>query len=183
MVRILGSTLLLFICFVVNSCINTDVRRQDDELILTNKELRKEIVNYSSLIKQYNVNFSYTYHVFYKQINDSIDKFEITIFANGKEFLDYPYLFKIKIGKDDVFFHYGSYYNTTTPKKHYFAITENSYKNILKKYYPKELKEYQANYGKPIKAVCESGFDGPIVVLTFTNGRLNNRKMHGFVVK
>lgn len=175
--------LLVAIGYTLCFCSEQTSNQKECEFVLNNKDLKREILYYMSLTDKYDYGIPTTCHIFYQQINDSIDRFEIMLFANGEDFRNNPYMIKTCLKNKDVFFHYGASSKMNNTKSSYLVMTEKAYDKILKEYYPKQYDEHLSNKDKRIKKYTIVGLDSPTYILCFRNGMLYSKKMLGFIPK
>lgn len=175
--------LLVAIGYTLCFCSEQTSSRKECEFVLNNKELKREILYYLSLTDKYDYGIPTTCHIFYQQINDSIDRFEVMLLANGEDFRNNPYIIKACLNNKDVFLHYGASSKMDNTNSSYLVMTDRAYENILKEYYPKQYDEYLSNRNRRIKKSTIVGLDSPTYILCFRNGMLYSKQMLGLIPK
>ncbi len=136
-------TLMLFIL----SCAGCNRSKCDSEsdtlgynyLVLDNKNLEREIVEFSKFAEKDTHGEEYIIHVYYRNINDSISRYCIAYeFTPGLLFAHS--LFIYNVGGQDVFFTMSGI-STFSRKRDFFAVKDEAMIDIMKKYFPKHFDE------------------------------------------
>ena len=138
-----------------------------------NKELERQIINYKKHIydidkKLIEEGYSITFHVFHRELNDSLDRFAIMPCAAPEIIEDLPYQCIINIDGTDTFFHFAMYNHFRSNKTKYIRLSDKSYMSFMKRYHHKtfeSIKKYGYIYP-------QLGYEQEILYLTFKNDSL-----------
>lgn len=153
-----------------------------DTFVLQNKELEEQIIKYKKFVYEADSTSiskgdSVTFHVFYKALNDSLDRFVIESIIDPEIVRTYrPYQSVIKVDGTDIFFHFACWEYKRSPKAKYVGLSNNAYTSFVKRYYPKMLEPVIIN---GIKMRVERTYDQELCYLTFKNGSLINVTKRG----
>lgn len=169
---ILSICLVCVISFYSYKEYKNDRDKYKGEYVL-NKELERQIINYKKYIctvdkKLIEEGYSITFHVFHRELNDSLDRFAIMPFIDPRIMEENPYQSIINIDGTDVFFHFAMFNNYRSNKTKYIRLSDKSYASITKKYYPK-MYESIKKYGYIYPEIC---YEQEILFLTFKNDLL-----------
>ncbi|OQA87786.1 MAG: hypothetical protein BWY27_01015 [Bacteroidetes bacterium ADurb.Bin234] len=155
--------------FVFSSC----TREQENNVCLeiNNETLKKEIINY------YNENKALESEPFipiviYRQINDSISFYYISIEFDTSTLDCVPFHFMVKLDSIDVYFQIKGMNRSTFGGRNFLNMKKNSINEIAKKHFPKEYK-YILKNGESSTSVL---WDGKIRKLTFLNDSLISKE-------
>lgn len=146
-----------------------------ETFVLKNYELKEQIIKYKEFIyKTDSIRISHgdsvTFHVFYKALNDSLDRFVIESIEDPEIAAIYrPYQCVINVDGTDIFFHFACWEYKRAQKTQYIGLSDNAYKSFVKRYYPKTLEPIILN---GIEMCVESSYDQELFYLTFLNGSL-----------
>lgn len=144
-----------------------------ETFVLKNYELKEQIIKYKEFIYKadstmINDGDSVTFHVYYKALNDSLDRFVIMAMANPELMELNPYQCVINIDGTDVFFHFACWEYNRFPKTKYIGLSNKAYENIINRYYPNAAKSInKRGYIYP-----QIGYEQELYYLTFLNGSL-----------
>ncbi len=165
----------IFLLFVSCKRDSDEYAFDKDTYILQNKELEEQIIEYKKYVYSSDSLMiangdSVTIHVFYKVLNDSLDRFVIVSITDPEIVKEYcPYQCVIKVDGTDIFFHFAYWENHRTSKTKYVGMFDKAYEAFVKRFYPKTLEPVFIN-GKQVEVITI--YDQILYFLTFKNGSL-----------
>lgn len=113
-------------------------------LEINNEALKREIIDYYTEIKLIETD-SLLPVVVYRQINDSISNYYITVEHNVSNLNNYPFHFIIKLDDMDVFFVIEGMNTSTFGGKNFFKIKKETISTIAQKHFPKDYEYFLKN--------------------------------------
>lgn len=172
----------IVVIFLVVSC-TTQKKENDVYLLLNNDELKHEIIRYAEFTDSIENNKQRIIRVYFSQINDSTEQFVITSDIDASLLEDIPYHFVCKIGEREVFFTaVAGLVRKDWGKRNFFNLKEKTYIEVMKRYFPKEHKEYLEQIERIKRgetySVLVRNYDPVNCYLTFVYDKLVNREMH-----
>jgi len=170
-------TSVIFWIFAILFLMSCSNRKEKDVtyLVINNKTLEKEIVNYDRFIGSF-CKKSYVVHVYCIEKNDSITRYVISA-IDGVDILDmFPFHFISKVNNKDVLFTMYSGLVKYSKNKNFFNLKDQEIQRVMKDNFPEEYKTYLENKEKQNKGehytVCLSIFEPEMYYLTFNRDKL-----------
>lgn len=137
--KVLFNTVAAVILLLVLCGCRGEKNRDFNRLVLNNKALEREIIEYRKREDQhpaYEGTKVYT-SVWCKEINDSTVRYVLRPFSDPAELDKYPVSFICKVDGEDVFFIMGCGVSKTDYKNNFFKMSERNKACFKKKYFPK----------------------------------------------
>lgn len=164
---------IAIILLLFSSCINNS-KRDYVYLEINNKQLEREIVEFTKIAKNPDKEDSVVLIVNYWHINDSTMKFQIT---NCFNYEYEPFHFVCKVNGRDVYFKDTNLENRiNNTKKEFFKLKKSTKDEITKKYYPSKLKEKTYIVGKDTFLIVPNFYSYHECTLTFIRDSLVEKR-------
>lgn len=139
-----------------------------DYLVLNNKALEREIMEYSKFVEQEHKNNEYVIHVYCKNINDSITRYVLNYNLDPGSLFPDRLSFICSVDGKDVFF---TVMAAAPPfcRRNFFAVKDEAMAKIIRKNFPKYYNEMINKKGQEQVFTIN---DGKLWFLTFLYDKL-----------